>query len=59
MLHSAGQYVRGHLSLKGIENCWSLLKRTYGGTYHYWSDDHLARYVDEHSFRYNTEPSTC
>ena len=26
---------------------------TYIGTYHYWSDDHLYRYVDEHSFRYN------
>ncbi len=23
------------------------------GTYHYWSDEHLGRYVDEHSFRYN------
>ena len=22
-------------------------------SYHYWSDDHLYRYVDEHRFRYN------
>ena len=32
---------------------WSLLKRTYIGTYHYMSDDHLHRYIEEHSFRYN------
>ncbi len=53
VMHSAGEYVRGRVSTNGIENYWSLLKRTYIGTYHYWSDEHLARYVDEHSFRYN------
>ena len=53
VMHSAGEYVRGRVSTNGIENYWSLLKRSYIGTYHYWSDDHLARYVDEHSFRYN------
>ena len=52
-MHSAGEYVRGRVSTNGIENYWSLLKRTYIGTYHYWSDEHLHRYVDEHSFRYN------
>ena len=46
VMHSAGEYVRGRVSTNGIENYWSLLKRTYIGTYHYWSDDHLARYVD-------------
>ena len=29
------------------------MKRTYVGTYHYWSPEHLHRYVVEHSFRYN------
>ena len=51
--HSVGEYVRGPVSTNGIENFWSGLKRTYIGTYHYWSDDHLGRYVDEHAFRYN------
>ena len=37
----------------GVENYWSLLKRTHIGTYHYMSDDHLHRYIEEHSFRYN------
>ena len=51
--HSSGEYVRGPVSTNGIENFWSGLKRTYIGTYHWWSDEHLHRYVDEHSFRYN------
>ena len=51
--HGAREYVRGEVHTNGIENYWSHLKRTYVGTYHYWSPDHLYRYVDEHSFRYN------
>ena len=27
------EYVRGHIHTNGIENFWSLLKRTIGGTY--------------------------
>lgn len=53
VMHSIGEYVRGSVSTNGVENYWSLLKRCYIGTYHYWSDDHLHRYVDEHTFRYN------
>ena len=43
----------GSVSTNGVENYWSLLKRTYIGTYHCMSDDHLHRYIEEHSFRYN------
>ena len=53
VMHSVGEYVRGPVSTNGIENFWSGLKRCYIGTYHWWSDDHLHRYVDEHTFRYN------
>ena len=53
VIHSIGEYVRGPVSTNGVENFWSGLKRTYIGTYHYWSDEHIHRYVDEHSFRYN------
>ncbi len=53
VMHNVGEYVRGEVSTNGIENYWSLLKRTYLGTYHYWSPEHLGRYVVEHSFRYN------
>ena len=53
VIHSAGEYVRGPVWTNGVENCWSLLKRACIGTCHWWSQDHLNRYVDEHSFRYN------
>ena len=29
------------------------MKRTYIGTYHYWSAEHCHRYVEEHNFRFN------
>ena len=54
VIHGLGEYVRGSVSTNGVENYWSLLKRTYNGTYHYMSDDHLHRYIEEHvRFRYN------
>lgn len=55
--HSLGEYVRGPVSTNGIENFWSGLKRAYIGTYHYWSVEHLHRYVEEHTFRFNRR--TC
>ncbi|MCY4571973.1 MAG: IS1595 family transposase [Gemmatimonadetes bacterium] len=57
VMHSVGEYVRGPASTNGIENYWSHLKRTYVGTYHYWSPEHLDRYVTEYSFRYNRRKS--
>ena len=51
--HGAREYVRGDVHTNGIENYWSHLKRTLVGTYHYWSPEHLGRYVIEHSYRYN------
>lgn len=52
--HSAGEYVRDKAHTNGIESFWSLLKRGYVGIYHYMSAKHLARYVQEYSFRHNT-----
>ncbi|MGJ8617686.1 MAG: IS1595 family transposase [Sulfitobacter sp.] len=52
--HSAGEYVRNMAHTNGIESFWSLLKRGYIGVYHYMSEDHLHRYVNEFSFRHNT-----
>ena len=37
----------------GIENFWSLLKRTLRGTYVAVEPFHLERYVDEQVFRFN------
>ena len=46
-------YVDGNIHTNGMENFWSLLKRTIGGTYVSVEPFHLFRYVDEQAFRYN------
>ena len=46
-------YVEGSIHTNGLENYWSLLKRTIGGTYVSVEPFHLHRYLDEQSFRYN------
>lgn len=46
-------YVDGNIHTNGIENFWSLLKRTLGGTYVSVEPFHLFRYVDEQAFRFN------
>jgi transposase-like protein len=48
------EYVRGNVHTQGIENFWSLLKRTLTGTYVAVEPFHLDRYVTEQVFRYNT-----
>jgi hypothetical protein len=52
-INHAEIYVRGHVHTNGIENFWSLLKRSIGGTYVSVEPFHLFRYVDEQSFRFN------
>ena len=46
-------YVNGHVHTNGIENFWSLLKRSLNGTYISVEPFHLFRYVEEQVFRYN------
>ena len=47
------RYVNGRIHTNGLENFWSLLKRTLAGTYVAVEPFHLSRYVDEQVFRYN------
>ena len=47
------EYVRGSVHTQGIENFWSLLKRSLKGTYVAVEPYHLQRYVDEQAFRFN------
>jgi transposase-like protein len=47
------EYVRGEVHTNGIENFWSLLKRTLKGTYVAVEPFHLDRYVGEQVFRFN------
>ncbi len=46
-------YVDGNVHTNGMENFWSLLKRSIGGTYVSVEPFHLFRYVDEQAFRFN------
>ena len=47
------EYVRGQVHTQGIENFWSLLKRTLSGTHVAVEPFHLDAYADEQAFRYN------
>ena len=52
-MNHAEKYVEGKVHTNGLENFWSLLKRTIGGTYVSVEPFHLFRYLDEQSFRFN------
>ena len=51
--HSVREYVNGMAHTNGIESVWAVLKRGYNGVYHQWSAKHMARYVNEFTFRLN------
>jgi len=49
----AVEYVRDNVHTNGLENYWSLLKRTIAGTYVSVEPFHLFRYLDEQAYRFN------
>jgi hypothetical protein len=42
------------VSTTTIDGFWNLMKRSIRGTYTHVSQSHLNKYVDEHTYRYNT-----
>lgn len=52
--HDKGEYVKDGFHTNTIEGFWSIFKRGYTGIYHYMSNEHLSRYMDEFTYRYNT-----
>lgn len=58
MVDHAVEYVRGTIHTNGLENFWSLLKRTIKGTYVSVRTKHLRRYLDEQTFRFNARKGT-
>jgi transposase-like protein len=51
--HGKGEYVRGDASTNTAESYFALLKRGLVGSFHHVSKQHLDRYCDEFSFRWN------
>lgn len=56
--HSKGEYVKGDVHTNTVEGFFSLLKRGIIGIYHYVSEKHIDRYLNEFTFRYNTRGRT-
>ena len=54
VIDHAKAYAVENVHTNGLENYWSLLKRTIKGTYVSVEPFHLFRYLDEQAFRYNT-----
>lgn len=54
----AVSYVEGQVHTNGLENYWSLLKRSIRGTYVSVEPFHLFRYLDEQAFRFNERKAT-
>jgi transposase-like protein len=54
VINHAESYVRGKVHTNGMENFWSLLKRSIKGTYVSVEPFHLFRYLDEQTYRFNT-----
>lgn len=51
--HSADEFVRDGASTNEVESYFALLKRGIMGSFHHVSKEHLDRYCDEFSFRWN------
>jgi transposase-like protein len=58
VIDHAESYVNGRIHTNGLENFWSLLKRSIKGTYVSVEPFHLFRYLDEQSFRFNSRKLT-
>jgi transposase-like protein len=51
--HGAGEYARGDVHTNTVESYFALLKRGVYGTFHHVGKQHLHRYCDEFSFRWD------
>jgi hypothetical protein len=58
VIDHAEKYADGVVHTNGMENYWSLLKRTIKGTYVSVEPFHLFRYLDEQAHRFNNRKLT-
>jgi transposase-like protein len=58
VIDHAVAYVDGNVHTNGLENFWSLVKRSITGTYVSVEPFHLFRYLDEQAYRFNNRKMT-
>jgi transposase-like protein len=51
--HSKKEYVRGDVTTNTVEGFFGIFKRGMTGVYQHCGEQHLQRYLDEFTFRYN------
>jgi hypothetical protein len=51
--HSAKEYARGDVTTNSVEGFFGVFKRGMVGVYQHCGEQHLQRYLDEFTFRYN------
>ena len=51
--HGAKEYARGDVTTNSVEGFFGIFKRGMVGVYQHCGEQHLQRYLDEFSFRYN------
>lgn len=51
--HAAREYARGDVTTNSAEGFFGLFKRGFNGIYQHCGEQHLQRYLDEFTFRYN------
>jgi hypothetical protein len=56
--HNRGEYARGSVHVNTAESWNALLKRSIVGSFHHVSREHLSRYCDEVSFRWDRREIT-
>lgn len=57
VFHGKGNYVNGDYHTNGMENFWSIVKRTINGSYISVSRKYLQYYINECVFKYNHRES--
>lgn len=53
VINHSVKYAEGNITTNRMENFWTLFKRCINGTYVSVECDHLSRYLDEETFRFN------
>lgn len=56
--HSKQEYARGDVNTNTVESYFSLLKRGVIGSFHHISKEHMNRYLNEFSWRWNHRNAT-